>query len=153
MRAASPAVAIAVLALAAAGCGEKRHTSSSSGGSGGSAASSAATISETEFKLNPSSPSITPGGTITVKNDGATTHALEIETPKGEVRIKPLAPGKSATIKAPDKAGTYDMYCPIDHHKQMGMTGKLKVGSGGGTSGGGTSTGGGSSSGGGGGGY
>jgi plastocyanin len=136
MRAASPAVAIAVIALAAAGCGEKRHTSSSSGGSG-------ATISETEFKLNPSSPSIAPGGTITVKNDGGTTHALEIVTPKGEVRIKPLAPGKSATIKAPAKAGSYDMYCPIDGHKAKGMTGKLQVGSGGSSSGGSNSGGGG----------
>ena len=148
MRAASPAVAIAVIAMAAAGCGEKRHTSS--GGSGGSAASSAATISETEFKLNPSSPSITPGGTITVKNDGATTHALEIKTPTGETKIKPIAPGQSATIKAPAKAGTYDMYCPIDGHKAKGMTGKVQVGSGGGSSSGGSNSSGGGGGGGGG---
>src|SRR5436309_13832660 len=141
MRAAVPVVALAAV-VALAGCGEKRHTSSSSGGSGGSAASSTATISETEFKLNPSSPSIAPRGTITVKNGGTVTHALEIETPKGEVRIKPLSPGKSATIKAPAKAGTYEMYCPIDNHKQKGMKGEVKVGSGG-SSGGGTSTGGG----------
>jgi hypothetical protein len=42
-------------------------------------------------------------------------------------------------VKAPDKAGSYTMYCPIDHHKQMGMTGKLTVG--GSSSGGGSSTG------------
>ena len=139
MHAASPAVAMAVIALAAAGCGEKRHTSS-----GGSAASSTASISETEFKLNPSTPSVAPGGTITVKNAGATTHALEIVIPNGEVRTKPIAPGQSATIKAPAKAGAYNMYCPIDHHKQMGMTGKITVGgSGGSSSGGGNSSGGG----------
>jgi plastocyanin len=145
MRAASPAVAIAVIALAAAGCGEKRHTSS-----GGSSASSTSAISETEFKLNPSTPSVAPGGTLTVKNAGTTTHALEIVTPNGEVKTKPLSPGQSATVKAPAKAGSYAMYCPIDHHKQMGMTGKLTVG-GGGSSGGGSSTN--SSGGGGGGGY
>jgi plastocyanin len=138
MRAASPAAAIAVIALAAAGCGEARHT-----GSGGSSASSTATISETEFKLSPSTPSAAPGGTITVKNTGATTHALEIVTPSGEVKTKPLSPGQSATIKAPAKAGTYVMYCPIDHHKQKGMTAKLTVGGSGRSSGAGSSSGGG----------
>jgi plastocyanin len=126
MRAVAPLVAIA-LAAVATGCGEARHTGSSAG-SGASPAS----ISETEFKLNPSSPSVATGATVTVKNDGATTHALEIATPSGEVKTKPIAPGRSATIKAPAKAGTYTMYCPIDGHKTKGMTGKLRVGSGGG---------------------
>ena len=143
IRAAVLLVAIALGAVAT-GCGEKRHTASGGGGS----SSSAAAISETEFKLSPSSPSVAPGGTVTVKNDGGTTHALEIETPSGEVKTKPIPPGQSATIKAPAKAGSYTMYCPIDHHKQKGMTGKLKVG----RSGGSSSGGGGSNSGGGGGG-
>jgi plastocyanin len=146
MHAASPAVAIAVIALAAAGCGEKRHTSNA-----GTASSSAVTMSETEFKLNPSTPSVGPGGTISIKNAGATTHALEIVTPSGEVKTNPISPGQSAAIKAPAKAGTYNIYCPIDHHKQKGMTGKLTVGGSGGSSGGGSSTN--SSGGGGGGGY
>jgi plastocyanin len=133
IRSAAPAVALAAV-LALAGCGEKRHSSSSGG------TSSTASISETEFKLNPASPSVTPGATITVKNDGTTTHALEIELKSGEIRTKSVSPGQSVEVKAPDKAGSYTMYCPIDHHKQMGMTGKLTVGgssSGGGSSGGG----------------
>jgi plastocyanin len=132
-RAAAPAVALAAV-LALAGCGEKRHSSSSGG------TSSTASISETEFKLNPASPSVAPGATITVKNDGTTTHALEIELKSGEIRTKSVSPGQSVEVKAPDQAGTYTMYCPIDHHKQMGMTGRLTVGgssSGGGSSGGG----------------
>ena len=151
MRAAAPVVALAAV-VALAGCGEKRHSSSgASGGGGGSAAASSATISETEFKLNPSAPSVAPGGTITVKNDGNITHAFEIVTPSGGTKIKPLAPGKSATIKAPSKAGSYAIYCPIDHHKQMGMMGKLTVGGSGG--GGGSTTNSNSGGGGGGGGY
>lgn len=128
--------AASVFALAAAlvfaGCGEKRHTSS--GGSG----SSSTTISESEFKLSPSSASVDAGSMVTVKNDGSTTHALEIELKSGEIKTKMLSPGQSVQVKAPDKAGSYDMYCPIDHHKQMGMTGKLTVGSGGSNSGGGS---------------
>jgi plastocyanin len=132
MRGSAPVVALAAV-LVLAGCGEKRHTSS--GSSGGSST----TISETEFKLNPASPSVAPGSTITVKNDGTTTHAFEIELQNGEIRTKPLSAGQSVQVKAPDKAGSYTMYCPIDHHKQMGMTGKLTVG--GSSSGGGSSTG------------
>ena len=132
-RAAAPVVALAAV-LALAGCGEKRHTSSSSGGG----TSSPASISETEFKLSPASATVKAGSAITVKNDGKVTHALEIELPNGEIRTKSLSPGATVQVKAPDKAGSYDMYCPIDHHKQNGMTGKLTVS--GSSSGGGSST-------------
>jgi plastocyanin len=151
MRPVVPTLAIALVAVA--GCGDKRETSTGSGASA-SGTSSSVTISETEFKLNPASPGIAPGGAITVKNDGGTTHALEVEGASGEVKTKALSPGQSATLKAPDKEGSYEMYCPIDGHKDKGMTGELKVGSGGtGESGGGGDDTGGGSSGGGGGGY
>jgi len=143
IRGAAPAVALAAV-LVLAGCGEKRHNSSSGGTS-----SSTASISETEFKLSPAAASAKAGGTITVKNDGTVTHALEIELPNGEIRTKSIAAGSSVDVKAPDKAGSYTMYCPIDNHKKMGMTGKLTVsgsssggGSGSGSSGGGGSPGG-----------
>jgi plastocyanin len=129
-RSAAPILALAAV-LVLAGCGEKRH--SSSGSSGGST-----TISESEFTLSPASAPVDPGGTITVKNDGKTTHALEIVMKSGHIKTKALSPGQSVQLQAPSKAGSYVMFCPIDHHRQMGMTGKLTVGSGGG--GGGTST-------------
>jgi plastocyanin len=122
-RTAAPVVALAAV-LVLAGCGEKRHSSSGSSGS-------ATTISESEFKLSPASASVGPGSTVTVKNDGKTAHALEIELKSGEIKTKTISPGQSVEVKAPDKAGSYNMYCPIDHHKQQGMTGKLTVGSGG----------------------
>ena len=120
MRVAVPIVALAAV-LALAGCGEKRHTSSSAG-----ASSSAASISETEFKLSTSG-SVSPGSTITVKNDGATTHALDIEMPKGEIKTRSLKPGDSVQLQAPDKAGTYEFYCPVPGHEQAGMKGTLTV--------------------------
>jgi plastocyanin len=125
-RCAAPVFALAAV-LVFAGCGEKRHTSNSGSSSGGAAAS----ISESEFKLSPSSASVAPGSTVTVKNDGTVTHALEIELKNGEIKTRSLSPGQSVQVKAPDKGGSYTMYCPIDHHKQMGMVGKLVVGSGG----------------------
>jgi plastocyanin len=109
-------------ALVFAGCGEKRHSSS-----GSSSGGAAATISESEFKLSPSSASAAAGSTITVMNDGTITHAFVIKLPSGEIRTRSLAPGDSVEVKAPGKAGSYQMYCPIDGHRQNGMKGTLKV--------------------------
>jgi uncharacterized cupredoxin-like copper-binding protein len=138
MRAARAVPALAVAAaLVAAGCGEKRETTTggASGGSGSSSGGAATvTISETDFKLTPSSPAVDNAGPVTfkVKNDGDTTHALEVEGPNGEVQTDPIAPGKSATLNASlGKPGTYEIYCPIDGHKDKGMKGEIKVGSGG----------------------
>jgi plastocyanin len=139
MRAAGPAVAVALVALA--GCGEKRETSTGGASSGSSAP---VTVSETEFKLTPASFKVPKAGplTILVRNDGATAHALALVTPSGEVKTGTLAPGKSQTLKADLKAGKYQIYCPIDGHRGKGMKGVIVVGSG---SGGSSGSGGGSS--------
>ena len=132
--------------LAVAGCGEKRQTTTG-GASGSGSAPAALTVSETEFKLNPSTLDVQKAGavTVTVKNDGTTAHALVIEGPTGETKTGTIPPGKTATLKADLKAGTYQMYCPIDGHRDMGMKGEVKVAGGGGSgaaSGGGSSGGG-----------
>jgi uncharacterized cupredoxin-like copper-binding protein len=149
MRLARPAAALGAAGLLVlAGCGEKRDTTTGAGASTQGTASGPATISETEFKLDPSSPEVPKAGKVefTVKNDGTIDHALAIEGPNGEVRTGPIAPGKSATIKADLKPGTYEMHCPIDGHKAMGMKGEIKVAGGGsGGSGGNGGSGGGSS--------
>jgi uncharacterized cupredoxin-like copper-binding protein len=138
---------VAAGALAVAGCGEKRETTTG-GGSGSGSAPAALSVSETEFKLTPSTLDVQNAGavTVTVKNDGTTAHALVIEGPTGETKTGTIPPGKTATLKAGLKAGTYQMYCPIDGHRAMGMKGEVKVAGGGnggsGSSGGGSSGGG-----------
>jgi uncharacterized cupredoxin-like copper-binding protein len=128
--------AAGLLALAAAGCGEKREA-----GTGSTTPVKQATgpavatvkVSETEFKLDPSSPQVAKEGVIEfdVKNDGATEHALEVETPEGGLETESIAPGKSATLKADLKAGTYEWYCPVGDHKDKGMKGEVIVAGGG----------------------
>jgi uncharacterized cupredoxin-like copper-binding protein len=140
MRAAvAPAAAVAAL-LAMAGCGEKHETTTGpASGGGGSPSGAPISIAETEYKLSPSSANVDRGGTVSikVKNEGTTTHALEVEGPSGEVKTPTIAPGRSATLQANlSKAGTYEMYCPIDGHKGKGMKGEISVGGGGGGSGG-----------------
>lgn len=145
MSLARPAAALAAVGLLAlAGCGEKRETTTG-GASGTGSAPAAVTVSESEFKLDPGSLDVPKEGPVTVqvKNDGAIGHALEIAGPDGEFKTSTIAPGKSATLKADLKPGTYEMYCPIDGHKDKGMKGEIKV-AGGGSGGSGSSGGGGS---------
>ena len=139
-------VSIAVLAagaLAVAGCGGSNNKSSGGSSSKKSAPATSTggnnvSLSETEFKINPASPSVKKTGkvTFTVKNEGTITHAFNVEGPGiKETRTPDIAPGKSATLTIDaKKAGSYEFYCPIDGHKAKGMKGELKVASGGGSS-------------------
>ncbi|MEA2444004.1 MAG: hypothetical protein QOJ12_1296, partial [Thermoleophilales bacterium] len=116
-------------------------------GGAGTPAQETVNVAESEFKLTPSKAKVAKPGLVTfnVTNAGKTTHALEVVTSKGQVKTAPIAPGKSATLNADLKAGTYTWYCPIDGHRAMGMRGQVVVGSGGSggaTSGGGYSRGG-----------
>jgi plastocyanin len=135
----------AVGLLTAAGCGEKRDVTGPAAPAGpgvAPAAGAAVNVSESEFKLDPASPKVAKTGALVFKvtNAGSVPHALEIDTPTGKHRTAPIAPGKTGTLKANLKAGTYAWFCPLDHHKARGMTGQVTVGSGGGSSSGGSST-------------
>ncbi len=134
---------LAVGALAVAGCGSDNNNDKSSNSSSGSSGtksspstsgggSSAVKLSATEFKFNPSTPSVKKGKvSFTITNDGQTVHALEVEGPGGEVKTGAVQPGQSKTIKVDlSKDGKYEFYCPIDGHKQQGMKGEVSVGGG-----------------------
>ena len=71
------------------------------------------------------------------ENTGSITHALEIEGREVEEETKGLDAGQSAKLKVTLKAGRYEIYCPIDGHRQQGMEGTVTVkqGSGGGSGG------------------
>jgi uncharacterized cupredoxin-like copper-binding protein len=128
------------------------ESSSGGGGGYGSSSSSAATksgasggviktvlIKETEFKLSPSSVTLSKPGTYTFKaeNKGSTQHSLEIEGKGvkseggegGEANLKQvLNPGQSGVLTVTFlRPGTYEMYCPVDGHEQEGMKGEVVV--------------------------
>jgi len=138
---------VVVVAALSGGCG-------GSGGSKGNAASTensassgggvimTVTVHETEYKLNPNTISLAKPGTYAFNavNDGTTAHALEVEGNGVEQKISEIDPGKSSTLKVTlPKKGTYEIYCPVDGHKALGMKGTVTVG-GSGAAGGGTST-------------
>jgi uncharacterized cupredoxin-like copper-binding protein len=115
-------------ALALAACGS---TSSESGTTGQAAAGQAISIGEAEFKLDPSSVQVDQAGTVTfrVTNNGTIDHALEVDGQGVEEETETIKPGQSAELTVDlSKDGSYEIYCPIDGHRDSGMEGTLTVG-------------------------
>ena len=139
-----PIVLLVAGVVALAGCGDDDDGGDSAGAEQSTAADTSAQsspaaetvkLSETEFKITPADPSVKKGGTVTfeVANDGEFDHSLEVEGPSGEVETDTIPPGQSATLEVDlSKAGTYEMYCPIGNHREMGMEGEVSVAGGGG---------------------
>jgi uncharacterized cupredoxin-like copper-binding protein len=127
--------------LVLAACGGS--SSNDEGSSAGGAVVQTIQISEKEYSLNPSSITVPKAGTyeFEVTNDGTTTHGFEVEQSGGdsdEASTGDIAPGSSKTVKFTfSSGGKYEMYCPIDGHRAMGMEGDIGLG---GAAGGGTTT-------------
>jgi len=139
------------LLVALAGCGAGggqggggKQTGKASSTNEGSAAAAGAVlktieVKETEYKLTPDKITLNKPGTYVFKaeNTGSTIHALEIEGKGVEEETKDLDAGQGAKLKVTLKAGRYEIYCPVDGHRQQGMEGTVTVkqGSGGGAGG------------------
>jgi uncharacterized cupredoxin-like copper-binding protein len=118
-------------ALTLAACGGGGGTSNES--QQGSAVVQTVQISEKEYSLTPSSVTVSKPGTVEfqVTNDGQITHAFEIEGNGVEEETEDIEPGQSATLRVDlSKEGSYEMYCPIDGHKDQGMKGSVTLGTG-----------------------
>ncbi len=116
-----------------AGCGSSSSSgnTSSASAANGSTGHGALTVSESEFKITPKTDSVAATGSvaITVHNTGKVIHALAVQTPSGIVKTSAIQPGATATLTVSlTKAGSYRLYCPIDHHAQLGMVARLTVG-------------------------
>ena len=122
------------LALVTA-CGSPASSGSAAGTTTSAAAASQAsgtqvTATLTEFHISLSQSSFTPGSyTFVAKNSGSTTHALEITGPgvAGQ-HTADLSPGSSADLTVTLSAGSYEVFCPVDGHKDLGMDLHITVG-------------------------
>ncbi|MFJ4206536.1 cupredoxin domain-containing protein [Streptomyces sviceus] len=82
-----------------------------------------------DFKMELSQKTLKAGAyTFVVKNDGQHEHAMEIKGSGTEQKTRPLAPGESANLTVSLKDGKYQVYCPVDGHKDLGMKTELTVG-------------------------
>ncbi|MEV6328608.1 plastocyanin/azurin family copper-binding protein [Streptomyces sp. NPDC051909] len=81
-----------------------------------------------DFRITLSQQSFTPGTyAFVMTNTGQHDHALEIEGPGGENRSNTVGPGESTTLTVTLKDGTYEVYCPVDGHKDQGMKTEITV--------------------------
>lgn len=134
------AIAAIPVALAACGSDDSTSTSASSETTSSTAASTDSSttassgggqtvkIGESEYKLDPSDATLKAGSvTLDVTNDGTITHNLQIEGNGVEETTDSLAPGDTGELTVDLKPGSYEMYCTIDGHKDLGMEGTVTV--------------------------
>lgn len=86
---------------------------------------------ESEWKIQlPATGTLTGGAfTFHVVNMGKMPHNLTVEGPGVANAHTPLLkPGASADLRVTLETGSYDVYCSVPGHKQLGMDAKLSVG-------------------------
>lgn len=98
------------------------------GGLGPSPAASAvqAKVAAKEFAFLPKALTV-PAGTVqfVVTNTGTIEHTFVVDALK--VKSPPIKPGQTVTLTATARPGTYQVYCDIPGHKEIGMVGVLTV--------------------------
>jgi uncharacterized cupredoxin-like copper-binding protein len=139
-------IAVVLILVGVVGCGAGGGSAGGGGGAEDAQAPSGAKesvvktirVKETEFALKPAEITLEKPGTYLFKavNSGGTVHALEVEGQGIEQETEEIQPGQSAELKVKLKTGTYELYCPVDGHKEEGMEGKVIVKEGSGGSGG-----------------
>jgi uncharacterized cupredoxin-like copper-binding protein len=129
----------AAVAVPVVGCGGSSDDNSTSnaatqasttGGAAATGAGGTVNLTASDFKFDPSDPSVSSGQvTFNLKNGGQTTHSLEIEDVNGQDQELEgdVSPGQSGTLKVNLPPGKYEFYCPVDDHKEMGMEGEITV--------------------------
>jgi len=84
----------------------------------------------TDFKFTPDDPSVKAGEvTFDLTNDGEVVHNIEIDGPKGAAELpKDIAAGESGQVTVDlSEPGTYEFFCPVGNHADLGMVGQVKV--------------------------
>jgi uncharacterized cupredoxin-like copper-binding protein len=85
-------------------------------------------VTEVEYKIRLPESSLAAGTyTFKVRNDGKVPHDLVVEGEGVDEKTPTLDGGKSGSLTVELKPGTYDVYCSIPGHKQLGMDTKLTV--------------------------
>ena len=139
--------AVTAVVIVAAGCGGSGSSSSSSSASSSTASSSAAststasssssaasgtplTVVEKEYSITPSKTSLPPGTyTFQISNEGKFAHNLTVSGPAVSGAAAPdIAPGQSGQLTVTLMKGSYELWCSIDGHKDLGMDIHLAVG-------------------------
>jgi uncharacterized cupredoxin-like copper-binding protein len=131
MRGLSLIAAAVTLASCSSGSSNPATTTvpSTSAGTTAAASGTAMTVTESEFTITLPSKTL-PAGTYTFKvtNKGKFAHNLTVDGAGVQDKATPtLAPGSTGDLTVTLQKGSYDFYCSVDSHKQMGMDVTVQV--------------------------
>ncbi|MFL5998645.1 MAG: cupredoxin domain-containing protein [Streptomyces sp.] len=119
----------AILVACGGGNGNGGGASSSAPEHSGKQGTTQVDVKLVDYKMELSQKTLKAGSyTFAVKNDGQHDHAMEIDGSGTEQKTRTLAPGESANLTVSLKDGKYQVYCPVDGHKDLGMKTELTVG-------------------------
>ena len=81
-----------------------------------------------EWQLIPARLTIKAGKVrFVVKNQGTMDHGFEVEGQGIEEEIDPFPAGRTQTLELELAPGTYEVYCQVPGHEELGMKGELIV--------------------------
>jgi uncharacterized cupredoxin-like copper-binding protein len=109
--------------VVACGSDSKSSDATAAGASAAPSAPGDVQITESEFKIELSSTTLTAGAhTFDITNNGTFKHNINIEgTGIEEVESGDIEPGSTGQVSVTLPAGTYEVYCSIPTHKGKGM--------------------------------
>jgi len=86
-------------------------------------------VAAKDFKFELGATSLKAGSyTFALKNEGQSQHNLVVKGPGVDNASTPtIASSKTASVKVKLTAGSYELYCSVPGHKQLGMDVKLTV--------------------------
>ena len=86
-------------------------------------------VAESEFTITLPSKTLTAGTyTFNVTNKGKFAHSLTVDGAGVQDKATPtLAPGSTGDLTVTLQKGSYEFYCSVDSHKQMGMDVTVQV--------------------------
>ena len=127
-------ILIAAAVTLASCSGESRNPAttavpSTSAGTAAAAPGTAMAVAESEFTITLPSKTLSAGTyTFNVTNKGKFAHNLTVDGAGVQDKATPtLAPGSTGDLTVSLQKGSYEFYCSVDSHKDMGMDVTVQV--------------------------
>jgi plastocyanin len=127
---------VGAVTLAASACGSSSGGGSATtgteaaGGGGGGGSGTPIDVALKDYSIDVASTgSLAPGTyTFQVTNNGPSSHNLTVDGPGVSDKATPtFAAGGSMDLTVTLKSGSYDLFCSVPGHKQLGMDTSLTV--------------------------
>lgn len=123
---------LAAVGLVASACGGSPSPSDGAAApsAGGPPPGMSVDVSMTDFRFDLSRQAFAAGTyTFVATNDGEAPHAVEVVGPGvDDQRTDTVAPGETAEVTVTLQPGSYELYCPVGNHRELGMTTMVTVG-------------------------